>query len=333
MFNGGKTELQAIASHNRNEDMGKFQEGGTAMMVYGNLIQQFDPEGSGQDNLGLGRWTYMKFSGNDNIIAQVICKYSPCANKQKDLGTVYQQHRQHLINKLNEDTCPRLRFGEDLLRKMKQWRRKGEWLIFCVNANKNIYIGELGQQLMDLHGLGMKEVVGEFTARKPGATYFQGSVPIDAIWATSDVTVANACVMSVGYGVEDHCLFVVDFATTLLVGTGCMQKIIQPALHCLNTRIKGCAQWYNKALKRNTLRHCLLERMVNAASSNKSNEVISKQLNKLDKEGEEYMKNAEKKCRRLKLRRIPFSPEVLLWIRQSQVYISLYKLLGVRAYP
>jgi hypothetical protein len=85
---------------------------------------------------------------------------------------VYQQHRQHLINKLNDDTCPRLRFREDPLRKMKQWCRKGERLILCLDANKNIYMGELGRQLMDLHGLGMKEVVGEFTARKLRATYF-----------------------------------------------------------------------------------------------------------------------------------------------------------------
>jgi hypothetical protein len=76
----------------------------------------------------------------------------------------------------------------------------------------------------------MKDVVGEFTARKLGATYFQGSVPIDAIWATSVVTVANACVMPVGYGVGDHRLFVVDFATTMLGSTGCVQKIIRPAL-------------------------------------------------------------------------------------------------------
>jgi hypothetical protein len=71
----------------------------------------------------------------------------------------------------------------------------------------------------------MKEVVEEFTARKLGATYFRGSVPIGAIWATSDVTVANACVMPVGYGVGDHCLFVVDFATTSLVGTRCVQRL------------------------------------------------------------------------------------------------------------
>jgi hypothetical protein len=121
MFDGGKTELQAIASHNRNKDVGKYQEGGTAMMVYSNLIQQFNPEDSGQDDLGLERWTYMKFSSCDNIVTQVICRYSPGVNKKKDLGTVYQQHCRHLINKLNNDTCSRTRFREDLLCKMKQW--------------------------------------------------------------------------------------------------------------------------------------------------------------------------------------------------------------------
>jgi hypothetical protein len=130
MFNGGKTELRAIASHNRNEDAGKFQEGGTAMMVYGNLIQQFAQEESGRDKLGLGRWTYMLFRGNNNTVTWVICGYSPCANKKKDSRTVYQQHRRHLINRLKDDTCPRLRFREDLLRKMKQWCRAGERLIY-----------------------------------------------------------------------------------------------------------------------------------------------------------------------------------------------------------
>jgi hypothetical protein len=89
-----------------------------------------------------------------------------------------------------------------------------------MDANKNIYWGKLGQQLMELHGLGMKEVVGDFTTKQLGTTYFQGRKPIDTIWATSDVTVANACMMPVGYGVRDHCLFVVDFSTATLVGTG-----------------------------------------------------------------------------------------------------------------
>jgi hypothetical protein len=119
MFNGGETELRAIASHNWNEEVGKFQEGGTAMMVYGDLIQQFDPEALGRDDLGLGRWTYMLFCGTNDMVTQVICGYSPCANKKKDSGTVYQEHCRHLINMLGDDTCPRTRFREDLLRQMR----------------------------------------------------------------------------------------------------------------------------------------------------------------------------------------------------------------------
>jgi hypothetical protein len=135
------------------------------MMVYGDLIQQFNPEASGRDDLGLGRWTYMLFCGTNNMVTRVICGYSPCANKKKDSGTVYQQHCRHLINKLRDDTCPRSQFWEDLLHQMRQWRRVGERLILCLDANKNIYLGKLGWELTDLHGLGMKEVVGEFTTR------------------------------------------------------------------------------------------------------------------------------------------------------------------------
>jgi hypothetical protein len=55
---------------------------------------------------------------------------------------------------------------------LKRWCKDGERLFLCVDANKNIYWGELGQQLMELHGLGMKEVVEDFTTKQLGATYF-----------------------------------------------------------------------------------------------------------------------------------------------------------------
>ena len=130
------------------------------MLCYGNLIQQIDPEGSGCDDLGLGRWTYMRFVGEDRIVTRLICGYSPSLNKKKDLGTVYQQHCCHLINKMKDDTCPCVRFWADLLHQMKKWWKDGERLILCLDANENIYRGELGRQLTKLDGLGMKEVVG-----------------------------------------------------------------------------------------------------------------------------------------------------------------------------
>ncbi len=46
----------------------------------------------------------------------------------------------------------------------------------------------------------------------------------------------------------------------------------------------------------------------------------------IDKVGKEYMKHAEKVCRKIKCCRILFSPEASIWIRRAQVYYSLLKL-------
>jgi hypothetical protein len=237
---------------------------------------------------------------------------------------VYQQHQQHLINKLNVLTCPREWFCKDLLRQMKQWRAAGKRLVLCLLANKNIYRAELYRQLTDLHGLGMVEVVGEFTGKRLGATFFRGSEPIDVIWATSDLEVAHAYVMPVGYGIGDHHLFVVDFSNASMIST-CPPKIVRPALRRLNTKIPGCSLRYNWALQKNILRHQLLECMINVAKSHKSKETILAQHNQLDREGEQYMKHAEKKCCRIKSGCIPFSPDASLWIHQCQVYRSLFR--------
>jgi hypothetical protein len=70
-------------------------------------------------------------------------------------------------------------------------------VLSCASTPTKKNYGEIRWQLTDLDGLGMKEVVGEFTERQLGMTYFQGSELIDGIWATGNLTVANACVDSV----------------------------------------------------------------------------------------------------------------------------------------
>ncbi len=47
----------------------------------------------------------------------------------------------------------------------------------------------------------MIEAVGSYTGKKIGPTYFWGQLLIDGIWATPDVTVANACIMPSEYGI------------------------------------------------------------------------------------------------------------------------------------
>ncbi len=81
---------------------------------------------------------------------------------------------------------------------LREWRARGDRLIVCLKANENIYTQALRNMLTNPEGLGMVEVVGAYTGKKIGATYFRGTKPINGIWTTPDITIANACVMPAG---------------------------------------------------------------------------------------------------------------------------------------
>ena len=68
-----------------------------------------------------------------------------------------------------------------MVKKLKEWRDAGDQLIVCMDTNKDIYKGSIGKALTDTTGLGMKEVVSNFTGQKIGATFFRGTKPIDGI--------------------------------------------------------------------------------------------------------------------------------------------------------
>jgi hypothetical protein len=92
--------------------------------------------------------------------------------------------------------------------------------VVCLDTNEVINKKSLGKFLPKNDGLNMSEVVGDFTRKKIGPTFFGGSKPIDGIWAMQDVVATHSCVMPSRYRVEDHCLFVVDFQKGSLIFRG-----------------------------------------------------------------------------------------------------------------
>lgn len=49
MFKGGEAEVRSVTAHNTHEgkEVGKEQEGGTAILLFGDTIEQDDSEASG----------------------------------------------------------------------------------------------------------------------------------------------------------------------------------------------------------------------------------------------------------------------------------------------
>ena len=324
MFNGGEAEIRTQTGHNRHENVGRRQQGGTSLLLYGQLIDQYDFEESGKDDTGLGRWVVMVFRGSDGIVTRIVCGYNPCKTQRKARRSTYQQHRRYYITKEKDKTCPRRRFHDDIVKQLTQWREQGDRLIVCMDANEHIYKKSMGKSLTNSQGLAMKEVVGSFTNEPLGATFFRGSKPIDGVWATSDVVVTGACVMPVGYGVGDHRMFVVDFLTSSLVGST-PPRIVRAGARRLNTKIGGVAERYTKKVEDYTVRHRVIERIGRAHETSKTKQQCKAKLECIDQETKEQMKASEKRCRRIKSGRIPFSPESSRWIRRAQVYRSVLR--------
>ena len=323
LFRGGESAIQSVVSHNIHENISKTQEGGTSLLMFGPTTDQLDYTAEKRDNSGLGRWSVMTIKG-EGFKTRIVCGYNPCYNSNPNSSTSYQQHRRFFINKKKDLTCPRTKFREDLVDQLIRWREEGDRLIVCLDANENIYNKSIGKALTDLEGLAMKEVVGSYTNKKVGPTFFRGSGPIDGVWATNEITIANACIMPAGYGLGDHQMFIIDFIATDIIG-GNHQKIVRPLTRRLITKLPGVTSKYNSTLEDKILKHKVIERAGILHRSNCSRRKYTRRITRLDNELTQYMRHAEKKCRRLKSGRIPFSPEASLWIRRTQVYRSLLR--------
>jgi exonuclease III len=148
MFNGGDAEIRSVAAHNTHEGraVGKVQEGGTAMLLFGGTIDQYDYEASGKDETGLGRWVSMVLVGENGMVTRIVTCYNPCYNKTQGSRTSYQQQRRYFLTVEKDDTCPRKRFIDDLSKQLEKWQEAGERLIVCMDANEHIYKKKIGDR-------------------------------------------------------------------------------------------------------------------------------------------------------------------------------------------
>jgi hypothetical protein len=137
LFKDGEADIRSIVAHNVHKNIGRVQQGGTSLLLFGHLTKQLDQNESGKDEMGLRRWSVMTLQG-DGVRTRMICRYNPCGNAKLNSGTTYQQQRRYFVMMKKDTTCPRKRFHDDLLKQLNKWRQEGDCLIVCMDANKDI---------------------------------------------------------------------------------------------------------------------------------------------------------------------------------------------------
>ncbi len=97
-----------------------------------------------------------------------------------------------------------------------------------MDHNKHTYDGPLGKALVDPPGLGLCKAVLHHTGKQSGAMFCRCSKPFNELWTSSEIEVANACMMPFGYGIGNRCMFVLDVTLESMPGKT-PTKIIHPA--------------------------------------------------------------------------------------------------------
>ncbi len=156
--------------------------------------------------------------GTNGHNTRIITAYNPCKNKNIISGASYQQHYRYFITRKKDLPCPLILFRRDLIKQLQEWQMAGDTIILFMDHNKHVTKDALGKALGDRDGLDLREAIIHHTGKSPGAIFFRGSKPINGLWVSGDIDISNACVMPFGYGVGDHCAYILDIPIKSLVG-------------------------------------------------------------------------------------------------------------------
>jgi hypothetical protein len=223
-----KLACTAVSAHNvhKAKVAGRVQEGGTGTICFGESTGYIKK--TWRNSKGLGRWSWILLGGTNGHNTRVITAHNPCKNKNVNLGTTYQQQQIYFITKKKDLTCPLVLFRNHLIKQIKEWHAAGDRITLFMDHNEHVINGQLGKALADKERLDLREAIVQHTGTSPGATFFQGSKPMDGLWISSNLDISNACMMPFGYGIGDHCTFILNIPIKSLVGIDPV-KIVQPA--------------------------------------------------------------------------------------------------------
>jgi len=109
------------------------QPGGTGLAVF-NAVSHKALK-SGDDDVGLGRWSWAHLRGHSGHVLWIVLAYRPCYS-MGPLST-YQQHVRYLAEKECTDT-PKNRFLTDLKMAIKQWQTDGDIVMVLADMNEDV---------------------------------------------------------------------------------------------------------------------------------------------------------------------------------------------------
>ena len=163
---------------------------------------------NGLDPTGLGRWSWIQLTGDNEINTTVISEYSPCKPRKHSLLSTYAQ--QTIYWKLQgigicaEDKC-RL----DIISFVRSVRVKGDMVVLMIDGNENMRNGKLAKALR-AESINMRNPIRSRVGATKFPTWYRDQDQIDAICISGELQAQLVTFLPFFFSIGDHRGIVVD---------------------------------------------------------------------------------------------------------------------------
>ena len=129
------------------------QIGGTATIITEGLTTYIKERG--EDERGMGRWSWMTLSSDDEKHkVSILTLYHPCNSSERMLGSAKMQQLRHLRKHYKKDTStPHQAFQNDLKAQIQKFKKNGNEIIIMGDFNQDITQNTTLTMLLKAEGL------------------------------------------------------------------------------------------------------------------------------------------------------------------------------------
>ena len=293
------------------------QPGGTAIISRDEMALRHIR--NGHDPKRLGRWCWKLFRGKKGLKLRVVSVYFATVNKEHGKKKAYMQQKLALL-KMKKTESVFESFCLDFWKEVDKWLSNGEQLVICgdwnIDVRKERFLEEFQKRNL------IPAITHKHRDQGP-ETYNRGRYPIDEIFVSPTLQVQQCGYQEHGTAAGDHRPIWVDITKVSAVGAP-MSEVVPHKARRLKGNDPRVVHRYNqileKYLKKNKV-FTRLERLYNKFTVPLTKAQID-EIEELDKIRSLGMIMAEKGCRKLRMGKVHWSPE-LQKARDKITYLKL----------
>ena len=318
-----ETSHSTIAFNTKDiKSSSSFQPGGVILQSINKAVHRIIQ--SGKDPSGLGRWAWTLYRGKQNMTLRVVCAYRPCVPSSLGVQTTFAQH-QRVFDAQGRTRNPRQAILDDLGTAIKQWQEEGDQIVLLMDCNAEVGGSEVQDWIINLD---LREsITTRHDLGQEVSTYQRGQNKIDGIFTSHAIEIKQCGYLPFDYFPSDHRGLWIDVNYTKVFGF-LTEKSVRPNARRLKTNDANVVRKWQQVYSDFLEEHGLMRRQFELESSIQGRTMTSSQI-------QEYntivtlrtagMDRAEKKCRKLKMGNVPFSPILELDRKKISLWTAVRK--------